>query len=499
MTASRSVVEDAKGGVGSAVDNLPKLSVLFAAGDPQRSPCAAQLRAHPRVATVRPCADLSDLLTYAATAGTGLAIVDLAQVPDLDRSAIAAIERYGLRVVGLAQASDGAALERLRRLGLATRLRLVEGRCDPGVLDEAIRGRGPGAERGAGRREPTRPGPTADPWPRPGRPAANEASALGPGEPVAPPRWQETTLDRLLGAPPPEPRDPGAGPQTAASADDTDGADDTAEAVTAPGRGLPGPIVAVWGPTGAPGRTTVASALAREFALSGLETLLVDADSYGGAIALRLGMLDEVSTLATAVRLADAGRLDEEALVGPSALAVRLPDGVRVLTGIADPARWPQLRPAGLEAVLGLAAEHLDRVVVDCGFCLEQDEELSYDTAAPRRNGATLAVLARADAIVAVGTGDPVGAARLQAGLGELALLAPSAPITVLLNRVGEGGRRTRAARQLAARLRAAVPCLDVRLLPDDPGEEGPLRRALGAWIHGPAVTGDLGSRDPRP
>ena len=151
---------------------------------------------------------------------------------------------------------------------------------------------------------------------------------------------------------------------------------------------------------------------------------------------------------------------------------MRLPDGVRVLTGIADPARWPQLRPAGLEAVLGLAAEHLDRVVVDCGFCLEQDEELSYDTAAPRRNGATLAVLARADAIVAVGTGDPVGAARLQAGLGELALLAPSAPITVLLNRVGEGGRRTRAARQLAARLRAAVPCLDVRLLPDDPGEE---------------------------
>ena len=28
--------------------------------------------------------------------------------------------------------------------------------------------------------------------------------------------------------------------------------------------------------------------------------------------------------------------------------------------------------------------------VVDCGFCLEQDEELSFDTAAPLRNGATL-------------------------------------------------------------------------------------------------------------
>jgi len=35
--------------------------------------------------------------------------------------------------------------------------------------------------------------------------------------------------------------------------------------------------------------------------------------------------------------------------------------------------------------------------VVDCGFSLEQDEELSFDTAAPRRNGATLATLLAAD------------------------------------------------------------------------------------------------------
>ena len=36
-------------------------------------------------------------------------------------------------------------------------------------------------------------------------------------------------------------------------------------------------------------------------------------------------------------------------------------------------------------------------IMVDCGFCLEADEEISFDTVAPRRNGATLAMLADAD------------------------------------------------------------------------------------------------------
>ena len=58
--------------------------------------------------------------------------------------------------------------------------------------------------------------------------------------------------------------------------------------------------------------------------------------------------------------------------------------------------------------------------VVDCGFGLEQDEELAYDTVAPRRNGATLAVLEPADVVLAVGSADPVGLQRLVRGLAEL-------------------------------------------------------------------------------
>jgi hypothetical protein len=44
-------------------------------------------------------------------------------------------------------------------------------------------------------------------------------------------------------------------------------------------------LVAVWGPKGAPGRTTVAVNLAFEAAAAGGEVLLVDADTYGSAIA----------------------------------------------------------------------------------------------------------------------------------------------------------------------------------------------------------------------
>jgi hypothetical protein len=64
---------------------------------------------------------------------------------------------------------------------------------------------------------------------------------------------------------------------------------------------------------------------------------------------------------------------------------------------------------------------------VDCGFCIEVDEELSYDTAAPRRNGATVTALEQADLVVVVGSADPLGLARL-AGRGTTARPCPRRP-----------------------------------------------------------------------
>ena len=197
-----------------------------------------------------------------------------------------------------------------------------------------------------------------------------------------------------------------------------------------------GQVVAVWGPTGAPGRTTVAVGLADETARLGVSTLLVDADVYGGVIAQVLGLLDESPGIAGAARQASAGSLDGDALVR---LAWAVRPQLRVLTGLARADRWPELRPRAVTAVLEEARRLADVIVVDCSFSLEDDEELSFDTAAPRRNGVTLAVLEAADTVLCVTGADPVALQRSIRGLDDLRDALPDVDPLVVVNQVRPG------------------------------------------------------------
>ncbi len=206
--------------------------------------------------------------------------------------------------------------------------------------------------------------------------------------------------------------------------------------VSGGGPTMVGSIVAVWGPIGAPGKSTVAINLAAEQAAAGRTVMLIDADSYGASIAASLGLLDESASFAQACRAADQGALTLAALAKISTKLVFSQGSFSLLTGLTRADRWPELRAAAVDRVLRLAQEMAELVVVDCGFALESDEELSYDTMAPRRNAATLAVLAQADVIYAVGNSDPVGIPRLIKGLGELAQVCPGAEVRVVANKV---------------------------------------------------------------
>ncbi|MHA7288253.1 AAA family ATPase [Arthrobacter sp. MDT3-24] len=197
-----------------------------------------------------------------------------------------------------------------------------------------------------------------------------------------------------------------------------------------------GKIIAVWGPAGSPGRTFVAANIAGELAADGKSVLLVDADSYGASIAAVLGLLDESAGIAQACRLADQGLLDADALLKVATPVTTKLGTFRVLTGITRADRWTELRAAALSLVLERAKEVADVVVVDTGFCLEADEELSFDTMAPRRNAATLRTLELADTVYAVGAADPVGVPRLVRGLAELELAVPQASPVVVMNKV---------------------------------------------------------------
>lgn len=207
----------------------------------------------------------------------------------------------------------------------------------------------------------------------------------------------------------------------------------------------PGRLIAVWGPTGAPGRTTVAVGLGAELAHRDQDAFVIDADSFGGAVAAHLGVLDEMSGLLAAARLANAGQLDAARL---ATLARGVGPRLRVLTGLPRADRWSEVRDTAFEQILDLARSLAGHVLVDTGFCLEEDGGAAYG-GGPGRHQMTLTTLAAADEILVVGSADPVGLARLARGLVELLETVPGCSVRVAVNRsrssLGWGEREVRA------------------------------------------------------
>lgn len=197
-----------------------------------------------------------------------------------------------------------------------------------------------------------------------------------------------------------------------------------------------GRVITVWGPAGAPGRTTTAIALAAELALLDRRTALVDADTTSASIAPALGLLDESPGFAAAARLARAGSLTVDELDRIAQQVPTMGGVLRVLTGIGRASRWPELGADRVAEVLERCRDWADATVVDVASSLEQDEEISSDMFAPRRHAATLAALEAADEVVVVAGGDAVGIARLVRALPELRAVAPSARTRIVVNKV---------------------------------------------------------------
>ena len=218
-----------------------------------------------------------------------------------------------------------------------------------------------------------------------------------------------------------------------------------------------GRVVAVWGPAGAPGRTSVAIAIADEAARAGSHALLVDADTWAPSVSVVLGLVDDGAGIASASRRALAGGLDVDAL---AALAREVRPGFLVLPGLPRAGRWNEVRGVALADVLRVARWLADLVVVDCGPSLEADGELVFDTEAPRRNAATFAALESADVVLAVGSADPVGLVRLVAGLSELGDVVPGTDVRVLVTRLRESlvGKRGKAGVAEALHRHASCP-----------------------------------------
>ncbi|MEP6528021.1 MAG: P-loop NTPase [Nocardioidaceae bacterium] len=224
-----------------------------------------------------------------------------------------------------------------------------------------------------------------------------------------------------------------------------------------------GSTIAVWGPSGGPGRSTVALGLATELSEGGASTMLIDADVYGGSVAAMLAMLDESSGVLAAARSANTGSLDADTLAQQAREVAPM---LRVLTGLPRADRWPQLRPSALSVLLARSRTLAAFTVVDLGFSLEQDEELSFDTAAPRRNGATLLVIEEADRVLAVGSADPIGLGRLTRGVVDLREAVPGVDVEIVVNRMRPSlGWSQEEVRETVARFTGVDT---IRFLPED-------------------------------
>lgn len=228
------------------------------------------------------------------------------------------------------------------------------------------------------------------------------------------------------------------------------------DVATRPAVGVAGgghPVIAVWGPAGAPGRTTIAIGMAAELAARSVSTVLVDADPYGGVVAAALGILDEVSGLLAAARPTGSVPGSLRA-VGPR---------LSVLTGLPRGDRWIEVRPGALEDILR-ATRAIGPVVVDTGFCLEDDPGAEFAGRAAR-NTLTLEATRAADRIVVVGTPDPIGLARLARGLTEIREHR-SAPVEVVLNRVRSSLGWSSG--EITELVRTFAPTEPVHLIPHD-------------------------------
>ena len=195
-------------------------------------------------------------------------------------------------------------------------------------------------------------------------------------------------------------------------------------------------VIGVWGPAGAPGRTSLAIAIAAELAAAGHRVALADVDTHSASVAPAIGLLDEAPGFAAACRLAAVDGLTRDELERVAERYSSPRGSFWVLTGIGRPSRWPELSADRVSAVIAACREWVDYVVLDTSASIEFDEEISTDLFSPRRNAATTTALRESDTVVAVGSADPVGLSRFLRSYAELVELTESDRAIVVMNRV---------------------------------------------------------------
>jgi MinD-like ATPase involved in chromosome partitioning or flagellar assembly len=196
-------------------------------------------------------------------------------------------------------------------------------------------------------------------------------------------------------------------------------------------RGSTTRTIGVWGPSGSPGKSTIAIGIADSLARAGKKVLLVDVDIHNPSLALMLGVIEKSQSLSTVL---DAMRLNASpSLWVDLVVSVRTSRGsFDLVAGISSPDRWSEVRFDDLRALSPIQNLY-DFVVFDMATPVSDVEN-------SRRNGLTLDLLKSVDDLFVLGRPDLVGVQRLAESLLELRRIRRASQIHLVFNQTSSHG-----------------------------------------------------------
>lgn len=236
--------------------------------------------------------------------------------------------------------------------------------------------------------------------------------------------------------------------------------------------------IAIWGPNGSPGKSTLALNLADALAKAGLRVLLVDTDLVSPSLALQLGVEDQASGISAACKLAREANLDAAQL---QRIVVSVRGGATsfaLLPGISGASRWPEITPSAIESILRVSAGVFDVAIFDTASSLEP--ALRTDAAALSRNELTRHLLASVDHLLAVVGCDPVSMQRMVRQIADVQKFRSGLALSLVVNRVRDssfGANPEKQVSQLFAQLAKIEP--SYFLFEDSLGHDSALRNGL--------------------
>jgi len=180
-----------------------------------------------------------------------------------------------------------------------------------------------------------------------------------------------------------------------------------APALSPPALQRRGGLLAIWGPPGAPGRTTTALLMSRLLAADGHRVCLIDADTTAPSIMQICGVSEAASSLVVACRFAERDSLDPTRLM---TTAQSIQGRLWALGGIDAPEHWGDVRAPALVATLEACRSTFDCTVIDLGSGIERQQ--AADLLSMQRFHAATAALSAADALVAVVEACDLGVSR---------------------------------------------------------------------------------------